>query len=560
MRVGRSGTRAKATPMRENIRGCVVATPSPTTDWPANQWMTARPRSASRSKRVPALVVGTVFVVVAGLYVGTVARDLVLVPDAAVYAHLADNLLAHGAYRTNAGPYALVPPGFPIVLAGVFALVGHNWLLLNVMMALVALTTICGFFAYVRRVGSTSTALCLTVVLALCLPFYWVSRHLLTDIPFACAMMGCCYALHRWQWDGQPRRWLALAVALAAVGVSLRSVGLILPMVLAVTLCLQGVVRRRLAHAVSRAALVAVLASAPMLLFVARNATLADGAVRRPPFGYMVQLAAGGDSEGFTALFSAKWLQLRLTTRSLLADATNVDAFRSLPGPATAPLAAMLLIPGGLILLLRRRDPLVCFLVLYLPVIVTIGPLSWHTTWRYLMPIMPAVILVIWQSLDWLVSRWPGRVSPSLRPWAAGVALATVSGLAGYAEWVVEVRSFLDRDGHVYVAVDSARETARWLTDSVPAGEPVVSAGCAPFLLTDRPGVLLPRLPDGQAFVDFAQKHAMRWVVSWKPFPSHQAVADAVAHHPETVTVRFENTHWVVCEVAAPPNLAVDAG
>ena len=152
------------------------------------------------------------------------------------------------------------------------------------------------FYAYVRRVASTPAAVCLTVVLALCLPFYWVSRLLMTDIPFACAMMGCCYALLRWQGDGQQRRWLTLAVVLAAVGVSLRSVGLILPMVLAVTVCFEGVVRRKVAGAMSRAALVAALASTPMLLFVARNATLADESVRHPPFGAVVQRATGGDT------------------------------------------------------------------------------------------------------------------------------------------------------------------------------------------------------------------------------------------------------------------------
>jgi 4-amino-4-deoxy-L-arabinose transferase-like glycosyltransferase len=106
--------------------------------------------------------------------------DYRLQKDAVEYVSVADNLLSHGVFGSEEGvPYAKIPPGYPLFLAGIFALSGRS--LLAVRAAQVVLGTITVWLTYLagQRTFSHEVGLVAALICALCPPFvvyvapYW---------------------------------------------------------------------------------------------------------------------------------------------------------------------------------------------------------------------------------------------------------------------------------------------------------------------------------------------------------------------------------------------------
>ena len=493
----------------------------------------------------------------AGFYLITVARDWTMLPDSILYVELADNLLEHGAYRTSVGPYGAVPPGFPLLLSAILSLVGRRWLAVNLVFALLAVVCLGMYTAYLGRLFRRPVALALTVVLAICLPFYWISRHVMTDVPFTLCVVLFAYALGRWRETGQ-RTWLAGTVLLAGANVALRSVGLILPIVMVVVFVRDWILRGAgLRRALIRSGLLGMLAVTPMVLLLVRNAMLPSGEVEGPPIKrFALTPRQGGDRpyDSIAELFRARAARGRLYVRTMLAEATHCDAFRSTRAPVAFGLAALPLGPGTASLI-RRAEPLALFAVFYIPLVSAFPSTgSWHNLWRYLVPAMPGIILIVWRSADLVLERAIRRsngVWTSRFPRSAAVAagLAGVNLAAGWRELGAEVRAFTDRASHVYSTVNAARQTACWLDRYASEREPILARTAAIHGLTGRPWTPLPAGLDACAAVRLAAQNRMRWIVTSSLDWPGDPLEEALAARPETLRLRFRNDQWAVYEV-----------
>ncbi|MCG3138508.1 MAG: hypothetical protein HJJLKODD_02373 [Phycisphaerae bacterium] len=113
----------------------------------------------------------------------TVIRTLwiILVPtpaysDGACYESLARSLLETGQYY-NGKNYAYWPPGYPMLLAGVYALFGYSWFAAKMASVLLAaLTEYCGWFWLRRQFGQRVAAVGLLLLVA------WPARTFHLDI------------------------------------------------------------------------------------------------------------------------------------------------------------------------------------------------------------------------------------------------------------------------------------------------------------------------------------------------------------------------------------------
>lgn len=521
--------------------------------------------SGSAAFRVAAAVV---FAAIAALYLLTVAADWTMVGDSTDYVSLAENLLAHGEYRSHFGTYdCTTPPGFALLLSGLIGVLGHRWVALNVVFAGMAVLVIVGFYGQVRRSFGGPAALCVAVVLAVCLPFYWISRQILTDMPFVLTVVGFAWAFRRWQAGGH-RGWLVAAVAIATAGTAFRSVGAVTAIVLGF-LATWEFVRRRgpgtaawsrvLGGATGRAALLAFIALLPIILFAVRNRSVPHEADNELPFAMFF---GAPPDEGFRPYSSvgeflaARAARARLYLRSMMADATNVDAFRSAPWPAVMAASLILLGPGSVILLVRRRDPLAWFTALYMPVVAAFPSYgSWHTIWRYCVPALPGAILILWQSLDWYAGRLfalagDGRPAGTARAWAACLLLVAVNLAAGYGEVFAEVRPYLDRGSVVYAVPNGARQVAAWLQERSAPGDAIVTQTPVFAILTGRPVVEYPREPNAESLMGAARSRSARWIVSSRVHPMYKTLSSALAVRPDLFALRMSNAGWDVYEVA----------
>ena len=86
--------------------------------------------------------------------------------DAVEYVSVANNLLAYGVFGEEAGvPYAVIPPGYPLFIAGVFALIGRSLLAVQLAqvvlgVGIVWLTYLAGKSAFSARVGLGAALIC----------------------------------------------------------------------------------------------------------------------------------------------------------------------------------------------------------------------------------------------------------------------------------------------------------------------------------------------------------------------------------------------------------------
>jgi len=120
--------------------------------------------------------------VVFGLHVN---RSWRVTPDSGLYLSLARSLNEAGAYRFGGETHTLVPPGYPLLLAGVRALVGDHFLGLRVVHAAMGwLSTVVAFLA-MRRLYGRDVAFAVFLLFAVSHSLVKRSACFLSDVPFA---------------------------------------------------------------------------------------------------------------------------------------------------------------------------------------------------------------------------------------------------------------------------------------------------------------------------------------------------------------------------------------
>lgn len=149
-----------------------------------------------------------------------------LSPDAEHYAAMAQRLADKHEYAYgDGGPDAYVTPGYPLFLAGLFAIDGgaqRAEALVRVLQAVLGALTIWPFFLLARRYGGELAAVCAGALLALYPSWVRAPAHLLTEVLFTFLfgwyLWAQMYALDHWQ----NRRWPLLAGVLLAAATLVR--------------------------------------------------------------------------------------------------------------------------------------------------------------------------------------------------------------------------------------------------------------------------------------------------------------------------------------------------
>lgn len=300
------------------------------------------------------------------------------------------------------------PPGFPLLLAPVYAVAGLDFRALKAVVVLGLAGTLLLLARLARRELPAPAAL--AVVLAAGLhPFVWTFRDdLLPDLPFT-ALCMLALALAERAAAASPRRgeraaWWAAALLAAAAAVATRSIGIVLVPALAAALLLGA---RRPGRA--------------LLAGGAAGAALLAGLVLLTPVGsaYLRQLGALVEVYGPSLLLpdAARLRRTGFALATLWASGWSDAAARAVA------VGTMLLAAAGLAPRLRRPGAHEAFFVLYLCA-VFLWPAA---DARYLLPVLPLWLLyaALGARRAWRGGGRPGRAA------VAAAALGVAATFAG---------------------------------------------------------------------------------------------------------------------------------
>jgi len=339
----------------------------------------------------------------AGLFLLLVNSSWRIAPDSALYMSLGRSIADDGAYRFNGQPHALVPPGYPAMLAGLRCVFGDGFMGPRAVHALMG--WLCGVLVFlaVRRMYGNDIAFAVMLLFIVSHSLFKRSAYFLSDVPFALATWAAIYlavrassaARLRWLWA------LAAGAALATVPlIRINGWGLLPAVAVALAVAWRGQGWRRWGWL---ALVVAAGAAAPA-------AWQAWAAAAEVP-GKVTYVGAIMDR-------GAEFLRVYADCLLGYPQETAV-AMLGLPDIPTV-VAIVLLVPiaVGLVIFLRRGH-----LLLPLVVLVQYAGLSLSTPGeRYLIPLLPALYLFGLVGLLAIVRA----LSPRSRRWRPAVVIGSV--------------------------------------------------------------------------------------------------------------------------------------
>ncbi len=209
----------------------------------------------------------------AALYLGTVTNKWWPSPDSALYLGLGRSLAAGQGYVFNGRVSNAVPPGFPLILAGLRRVFGAGYWAPHLFAAACGLGALGIAYAVLRRMSSPRMALAVVLCAGFSYTYYLKSHTILTGAPFLLLFWAVLRA------GGRAVRgsiwWLCVAVVLIVAALLVRAPGVLLLGPLAVGLAVdtsEGASgRRRLL--VAGTLLLAMLATMGGLYLLARAAS-----------------------------------------------------------------------------------------------------------------------------------------------------------------------------------------------------------------------------------------------------------------------------------------------
>jgi len=368
-----------------------------------------RPRSAHRAETRSEPVNHTRWLLIlAGAYV--VFSVLLFDPklstggDDAVYLILGRALATGQGYADIAlpgsPPHTLYPFGLPLVLALVHLVAGPASIIVaKAVVVLFGLVAV--FFAYrvFERVLHERAPLAGALLVSLPV-LYEHSHHVFTEVPFLCLSLAAVYLLL--DSDKASAERIAAGFGCAVGALMLRSAGIALALAVVGYL----LASRRFLYA----GLFTLLAGTFLIAWSVRNASVGAGPGYLDQFlalnPYVKEVGRLGPAD-----FAARvWFNLRsyalsITPRTVVA-LFETGSFRAIAGVILSGFGA-----AGLLARARRPTVVECYAVLGGVVVLT-----WPQVWaspRFLLPMIPLVLLYVCLGLDRLTRRirWPGAVT-----------------------------------------------------------------------------------------------------------------------------------------------------
>jgi 4-amino-4-deoxy-L-arabinose transferase-like glycosyltransferase len=153
--------------------------------------------------------------------------------DTEEYLAVADNLLTNGVFGEQKGvPYAVIPPGYPLLIAGVFAVSGDNNLYaLRVVQALLGVLIIWQTYVIGRESLSSYVGLGAATIMALYPPWLLYTNFLLTESLYTLFALGFILYLVR-SLKAPTAKNVALAAVWYALALLTRETLIALPLLL----------------------------------------------------------------------------------------------------------------------------------------------------------------------------------------------------------------------------------------------------------------------------------------------------------------------------------------
>jgi hypothetical protein len=342
----------------------------------------------------------------AGLvYVMTARAYFTYDHDMATYLGLAASLARGNGYVFDGLPHTTYPPGLPLLLAPLFMTGLRTAHSAQVLVAGTAVAALLATYAYLVQRGATRPLLiCLAIAIAPA--FYRIATSLVyAEAPY----LLCTTAVLAWAEreathpEGSVRRvWLAAGAALAMVAaVATRTAGVSLVVALLIAFVHIAVVRRgsiRRLAATAGVAAVGMAAVAAWMWYVARYATSLYPGQGRMSYFSLLRLVDPHRPD----LGSASLLQVleRLPTGVMRQVAHTAELLTGIPWLLplwTSPfvVAALLFVGWGILLELRRPQPLAGWYVICYSALFAVWP--YDERQRFLIPIAPLLFVLALQ-------------------------------------------------------------------------------------------------------------------------------------------------------------------
>lgn len=340
--------------------------------------------------------------------------------DDGIYAILAKAIATGQGYRylnlPGAPAAAHYPPGYPLLLAGLWRLVPR--FPANIPLLLLMNAVFLGAIAWetatlARRVlgWRAAAAAAAALVATLSLPLLMLSRLVLSEPMFVALLLPALLAAERLVAEESSQR-RALAVGAACGGVMLvRAHGAALPLALVVLLAMRHHWRHALACVAGMA-----LVLAPWELWQLAHRTVFAGTLRGSYGGYgawlMDGLRHGVPFVAGTVVANGREIGALFADRFSLADG---HVARSI----AACLGTVVVLAGAV--RMRRRAPVIVLFAAIYYLIILLWP---FTPWRFVFALWPVVVLSLGECARWAFELRPRRATLSMIPGAALLVLA----------------------------------------------------------------------------------------------------------------------------------------
>jgi hypothetical protein len=321
-------------------------------------------------------------------------------PDGGLYLNLARNLALGRGYTYGGIRHDTVYPGFPLALAGLYRVFPtHIIFAADIFILLCSIASLALVYRLILLAYDRPTAVLVTLGLGLSHEFFQYSFEILTEMPFLMGVMAVLVGheavfgprapsrAHWWDW--------ALLAAGVVIATSTRPTMIGLLFAWVVTLLYTAVVRRN--WKAGAALVICALVVCTFILFDPRRSA-----------GH--GLAGGYEQYAINQLSQTHvlWLTATANIRALLDPILAKAAFgmRLLPGMNA---------PFGIIVAAAATAVITKRLLWGLWVILTLVPLVlFVSNDRYLLPILPFMVLGWWNLVRAVDARIPGRLGNAL--------------------------------------------------------------------------------------------------------------------------------------------------
>ncbi len=394
-------------------------------------------------------------------------------PDSALYMGLARSLAEGEGYTFNGEFHAMVPPLFPLALAGVMRVFGSSFLALNVFQIVLAMACTPAIFLLMRQLYGRDLALLAAGAFALNFVQWTVASIVMSDLLFVLlATLGM--SATAWAAGNGQARWAG--VALAGLGIAAasmtRSNGFVIVPGAALAVWL-GWRDRPAAVRLAGAILLAAIALAPVVLWQRYAAAHVTGdpltylstSHLSKPLGLMLMGMAGNFFD------------------KVLTIASNLMVgFNDVPPGLNAILPAVIVI--GCVAAMRRREPMLPIsLVCMVGVLMMVSGVKS----RYFLFVYPGMV-VLFLAGAVTIGRWAarGRANAPRQVLRGALVFLAVAGAINIGHSIA--RGVEYRNGEVAGGARVARDqdwftAARYIRNHGQAGR-------EPLALTSQPRLL----------------------------------------------------------------------